>query len=49
LPTLVAGIYGMNFKYMLELEWEYGYVYAEILLILCFTVPIIWFKRKKWL
>jgi magnesium transporter len=49
LPTLVAGIYGMNFKYMPELEWEYGYVYAAILLILCFTVPIVWFKRKKWL
>jgi magnesium transporter len=49
LPTLVAGIYGMNFKYMPELEWKYGYVYATILLILCFTVPILWFKRKKWL
>jgi magnesium transporter len=49
LPTLVAGIYGMNFKYMPELEWKYGYVYATILLILCFTIPILWFKRKKWL
>lgn len=48
LPTLVAGVYGMNFKYMPELEWKYGYAYATIVLILCFTIPILWFKRKKW-
>ncbi|MGE6353358.1 CorA family divalent cation transporter [Flavobacterium sp. NPDC079362] len=49
LPMLIAGIYGMNFKYMPELEWKYGYVYAAILLLLCFVVPLLWFKRKKWL
>ncbi|NID09198.1 CorA family divalent cation transporter [Fibrivirga algicola] len=49
LPMLVAGIYGMNFKYMPELEWKYGYVYVLILLLLGFIAPLIWFKRKKWL
>jgi magnesium transporter len=49
LPTLIAGIYGMNFKIMPELEWKYGYVYGILLLVLSFIVPLIWFKRKKWL
>ena len=49
LPMLVAGIYGMNFKNMPELEWEYGYFYAIALILICFIVPLIWFKRKKWL
>lgn len=49
LPMLVAGIYGMNFKYMPELEWKYGYTYVLILLLVCFTAPLIWFKRKNWL
>jgi len=49
LPMLVAGIYGMNFKNMPELEWAYGYTYVKILLLLCFIAPLIWFKRKKWL
>lgn len=49
LPMLIAGIYGMNFKYMPELEWKYGYIYAAMLLLFCFVVPLLWFKRKKWL
>ncbi|SHM92948.1 CorA family divalent cation transporter [Flavobacterium chilense] len=49
LPMLVAGIYGMNFKNMPELEWEYGYFYAIVLILICFVAPLIWFKRKKWL
>lgn len=49
LPMLVAGIYGMNFKNMPELDWEYGYFYAIALILICFIVPLIWFKRKKWL
>jgi magnesium transporter len=48
-PMLVAGIYGMNFKYMPELEWKYGYAYVISLLVICFVAPLIWFKRKKWL
>jgi magnesium transporter len=49
LPMLVAGIYGMNFKHMPELDWEYGYIFAIALIFLCFVAPLIWFKRKKWL
>ncbi|PZF71048.1 CorA family divalent cation transporter [Taibaiella soli] len=48
-PMLVAGIYGMNFKYMPELEWKYGYLYVILLLLESFIGPLIWFKRKKWL
>jgi magnesium transporter len=49
LPMLVAGIYGMNFKNMPELEWEHGYFYAVGLILICFIAPLIWFKKKKWL
>jgi magnesium transporter len=49
LPMLVAGIYGMNFKFMPELEWAFGYPYVLVLLALSFLLPLIWFKRKKWL
>lgn len=49
LPMLVAGIYGMNFKYMPELEWEYGYFYAIALIFICFIAPLVWFKKKKWM
>lgn len=48
-PTLVAGIYGMNFKFMPELEWKYGYSYVIVLLLMSFIGPLIWFKIKKWL
>lgn len=47
-PTLVASIYGMNFKVMPELDWKYGYPFAIVLMI-CGVVGILWyFKRKKW-
>jgi magnesium transporter len=47
--TFVAGIYGMNFKFMPELEWKWSYPILWILLILIFFVMIYFFKRKKWL
>ena len=47
-PTLVASIYGMNFKFMPELEWKFGYPFAIVLMI-CGVIGILWyFKRKKW-
>ena len=47
--TFIVGIYGMNFKYMPELNWEYGY-HASLLLMIGITVLIYqWFKRKGWL
>ena len=48
-PTLIASIYGMNFKTMPELDWRYGYGFSLSLMVLC-VVGILWFfKRKKWL
>jgi magnesium transporter len=47
--TFVAGIYGMNFKFMPELEWQWSYPILWILLILIFSGMIYYFKRKKWL
>ncbi len=49
-PTLVASVYGMNFKSgMLELDWEYGYPFALFLMVLAAIVPLLIFKWKKWL
>lgn len=45
-PTLVASIYGMNFKHMPELEWVSGYPLAIILMIVFAAGPIWYFKRK---
>ena len=47
--TLIAGWYGMNFRYMPELDWRYSYptVIAVSLAIVVFC--LIWFKRKKWM
>lgn len=47
--TFIAGIYGMNFKYMPELEWMWSYPLLWGILILIFIVMLVWFKRKKWL
>jgi magnesium transporter len=49
-PTLVASIYGMNFhKNMIELDWEYGYPFALVLMVLAAVVPYLIFKWKKWI
>ena len=47
-PTLIAGIYGMNFKYMPEYGWSFGYPYCLALIALSTIVPLIWFKVKGW-
>ena len=48
-PTLVASIYGMNFKNMPELDWEYGYPLALVMMLLAAVLPYLFFKWKKWL
>jgi magnesium transporter len=48
-PTLVASIYGMNFKHMPELQWLGGYPFAIGLMILSAALPFLYFKRKGWL
>jgi magnesium transporter len=48
-PTLIAGIYGMNFKHMPELEWLHGYPFALTLIFLSAVVPILYLKRRGWI
>lgn len=47
-PVLIAGIYGMNFKVMPELDWAWGYPYAIVLMIVSALIPFIWLKRRRW-
>jgi magnesium transporter len=48
-PTLVASIYGMNFKHMPELDWTLGYPLAIVLMVIAAALPYVIFKWKKWL
>ena len=47
-PVLVAGIYGMNFRFMPELGLPFGYPLALILIAVSALIPLLWFKRKGW-
>jgi len=47
--TVITGIYGMNFKFMPEIQWEYGYFFALGIMALTATVTVIFMRRKKWL
>ena len=48
-PTLVASSYGMNFEFMPELKWTFGYPGAVLLMILAALAPYLYFKRRNWL
>jgi magnesium transporter len=48
-PTLIASIYGMNFKNMPELEWSLGYPLAVVLMLVAAALPYLFFTWKKWL
>lgn len=48
-PTLIASIYGMNFREMPELEWNIGYPIALVLMAFSAVITLIIFKKKKWL
>jgi len=47
-PTIVAGIYGMNFKFMPELNWQFGYAFGIAMILLSALVPLAWFKWRDW-
>ena len=47
--TLISGIYGMNFLYMPELSWRYGYLFALSLMAVVAIALLFYFKRKRWL
>ena len=48
-PTVIASIYGMNFKTMPELEWRWGYPLALVLMVCAAVLPYVFFRWKKWL
>ncbi len=48
-PTLIASIYGMNFHFMPELNWKYGYPFALIMMVVSALLPLLIFKKKGWL
>jgi magnesium transporter len=48
-PTLIASLYGMNFRMMPELEWKFGYPFALLLMLLSMVAPFWYFRRKGWL
>ena len=48
-PTLIASIYGMNFRILPELNWEYGYVFALGLMIASAITPFLYFRKRGWL
>ena len=47
--TFIAGVYGMNFEYMPELKWHFGYLYVLAIMALIALIMLVFFKRKKWL
>src|ERR1700730_16180578 len=47
-PTLVASMYGMNFKHMPELDWACGYPYGIALIAVSAILPLLWFKWRGW-
>lgn len=48
-PTLVASAYGMNFQFMPELAWEWGYPFALGLMVVSAVLPYLYFKQRRWL
>jgi magnesium transporter len=48
-PTLVGTIYGMNFKHMPELDWQWGYPMALLMMVISALLPWFYFRRKGWL
>ena len=48
-PTLIASMYGMNFKGMPEYDWVWGYPYALAMIALSAVLPLVWFKWRGWI
>ena len=48
-PTLIASIYGMNFRFLPELNWQWGYPFAVALMLASAITPFAYFKRRGWL
>lgn len=48
-PTLIASIYGMNFRWLPELDWSWGYPFALLLMLASAITPFWYFRRRGWL
>ncbi len=48
-PTLIASVYGMNFRHMPELHWMLGYPLALVLMVASAVIPLVYFRRRGWL
>lgn len=48
-PTLIASIYGMNFDFIPELHWDYGYAVSIVLMVISSVLPLYIFKKKGWI
>ena len=48
-PTMIAGVYGMNFKHMPELDWQFGYPLAVWMMVLLDVILFWRFRRSRWL
>ena len=48
-PTLIAGVFGMNFHYMPELDWHYGYPLSLALMLVTAVGPYLYFKKRGWI
>ena len=46
--TFMVGVWGMNFKFMPEIEWEYGYLFSWIVLVLIALFNYLWMRKQKW-
>jgi magnesium transporter len=49
MPTFIAGVYGMNFEHMPELEWRFGYLYAWLVIVAATFAQLWYFRRKRWI
>ncbi|TAL23038.1 MAG: magnesium/cobalt transporter CorA [Nitrospirae bacterium] len=47
--TFLAGVYGMNFKHMPELEWKFGYPMIVVVMLIVAVIMLFFFRKKKWL
>lgn len=48
-PTVLVGVWGMNFRNMPELEWHFGYFLALATVFASAAIPLLWFRRKGWI
>ena len=48
-PTLIASVYGMNFDFMPELHWKYGYLFAWMVIIISSLITLWYFRWRRWL